>query len=216
MKNALNYLVWLLFAGVLLGGSAPIFAQEPISQPVSDSEALMDLQQTLNQLQSASGRFEQIIREQDGYLIDRQTGNFALQKPRLLHWKIAELDQLLVSDGEYLYLYDELFAQVIVRPWSSDPAANPAAILLDDIYLGDWAQVTRSGSSMILTPFGHTTSVREMRVAMNGVFPALLTLVDVTGQVTEIRFFDVQINQPQDAALFDFAMPADAEIIYEN
>ena len=96
-----------------------------------DEETIAEITQAIGQLQSAKGHFDQIIREQDGYLLDRQTGEFALQRPRKLSWRIAELDQLLVSDGEQMYLYDELFEQVIVRDWSSDPTINPAAILLD-------------------------------------------------------------------------------------
>ncbi len=192
-------------------------AQELPGQPQpGESEDTARLQQQLDAIQSASGQFEQMIREADGYLIDRQTGTFSLQKPRLLRWDISELDQLLVSNGETLYLYDELFQQVTVRNWSSDPLVNPAALLLDDIWLGDWAAVSHSGESWLIEPFGRTTSIREIRLQMQQGFPSLLLLEDFSGQVTEIRFSQVEQNIDLDSSQFSFEIRAGTEVIYDE
>ena len=197
--------------------AAWLAAQELPGQPQPvESEDTARLQQQLDAIQSASGQFEQMIREDDGYLIDRQTGTFSLQKPRQLRWDISELDQLLVSNGETLYLYDELFQQVTVRNWSSDPLVNPAALLLDDIWLGDWAAVSRSGESWLIEPFGRTTSIREIRLQMQQGFPSLLLLEDFSGQVTEIRFSQVEQNIDLDSSQFGFEIPAGTEVIYDE
>jgi outer membrane lipoprotein carrier protein len=181
-----------------------------------DEEAIAEITQAIGQLQSAKGHFEQIIREQDGYLLDRQTGEFALQRPRKLSWRIAELDQLLVSDGEQMYLYDELFEQVIVRDWSSDPTINPAAILLDDIQLEDWAAVEISGQGMKLTPLDGYSSILEIELVMTGQFPEILRLLDTTGQITEIRFSNLELDSELAPELFIFDIPSGTEVIYEN
>lgn len=181
-----------------------------------DEEAIAEITRSLSQLQSAKGHFEQIIREQDGYLLDRQTGEFAFQRPRKLSWQISELDQLLVSDGEQMYLYDELFEQVIVRDWSSDPTINPAAILLDDIQLEDWATVEISGQGIKLTPLDGYSSILEIELVMTGQFPELLRLLDTTGQITEIRFSNLDLEAELDPELFIFEIPSGTEVIYEN
>lgn len=204
---------WLFCIALLATVGMAAQAQEP---PPVDNPALLELQDQLEQLGSASGQFEQMIREQDGYLLDRQTGSFNLQKPRQLRWHIKELDQLLVSDGEVLYLYDELFQQVTLREWSSDPAVNPAAILLDDIWLGDWANVSKEAGSYLLQPFGRATSIRSIELQMEQGFPSVLRLEDFSGQVTEIRFSDVVLNEPQEASLFEFEIPAGVEVIYDG
>lgn len=169
----------------------------------------------LNGISSASGNFEQIVREQDGYVIDRQTGVFAIERPRLFRWQISELDQLLISDGQQIYLYDELFQQVIVRDWSSNPAVNPAAILLEDIYLEEWAAVEQDGQNYHLTPLESFGSILDLHLITNQGFPEMLSIVDATGQLTEIRFTQVELEVEHEDKLFDFEIPAGVEVIYE-
>ncbi len=172
----------------------------------------------LEGVESAAGEFEQIIREQDGYVVDRQTGSFVIQRPRQLRWQIAELDQLLISDGEQLYLYDELFQQVVIRQWSSNPAQNPAAILLEENDLQEWARIEQQGQNYLLTPFEDLGSILEVHLSFSTDsqdFPEQLTILDATGQTTEIRFSEVQINGEHPDELFRFQIPADVEVLYE-
>lgn len=174
--------------------------------------------QTLELLQgihSASGVFEQIIREQDGYVVDRQSGTFVIDRPRRLRWEINELDQLLVSDGSQLYFYDQLFQQVVVRDWSSNPALNPAAILLDQVDLEDWAEVERVANNYKLVPLKNFGSIQELNLTFSDEFPELLSLLDVTGQITEIHFSQVVLNKTNEDALFEFVMPEGVEVLYE-
>ncbi|MBT5331852.1 MAG: outer membrane lipoprotein chaperone LolA [Porticoccaceae bacterium] len=169
----------------------------------------------LQGIQSASGVFEQIIREQDGYLVDRQSGTFVIDRPRRLRWEINELDQLLVSDGSQLYFYDQLFQQVVVRDWSSNPALNPAAILLDQVDLEDWAEVERVGNNYKLVPLKNFGSIQELNLTFSDEFPELLSLLDVTGQITEIHFSQVVLNKTNEDTLFVFVMPEGVEVLYE-
>ena len=169
----------------------------------------------LQGIQSASGVFEQIIREQDGYLVDRQSGTFVIDRPRRLRWEINELDQMLVSDGSQLYFYDQLFQQVVVRDWSSNPALNPAAILLDQVDLEDWAEVERVGNNYKLVPLKNFGSIQELNLTFSDEFPELLSLLDVTGQITEIHFSQVELNKTNEDALFEFVMPEGVEVLYE-
>jgi len=169
----------------------------------------------LQGIQSASGVFEQIIREQDGYLVDRQSGTFVIDRPRRLRWEINELDQLLVSDGSQLYFYDQLFQQVVVRDWSSNPALNPAAILLDQVDLEDWAEVERVGNNYRLVPLKNFGSIQELNLTFSDEFPELLSLLDVTGQITEIHFSQVVLNKTNEDTLFEFVMPEGVEVLYE-
>lgn len=221
--NAKYFLIGLGIQAMLVTlGAAPALAQNssPATGPVSADrdagEHARQLQLQLEEIRSARGQFEQMIREADGYLLDRQTGTFSLQKPRLLRWEISELDQLLVSDGETLYLYDELFQQVTLRTWSSDPSVNPAAILLDDIWLGDWTAVSKQGETWILQPFGRATSISEIRLQLDQGFPAVLVLEDFSGQITEIRFSEVETNVELDADQFQFQIPPGVELLYDE
>lgn len=171
---------------------------------------------SLAELTSVSGQFVQEVREADGYLVDRQEGSFSLQRPRLLRWDVPAQDQLLISDGESIYLYDALFDQVTVRPWSSDPAVNPIALLLDDVYLADWAQVTEEGDEILIVPFGHQTNILQIRVRMEGNFPSSMTVGDTTGQVSEIYFIDVVHGVVIDPEQFQFQIPPGVEVIYSD
>ena len=192
--------------------SCLVLAQDNLESEIEISE----IESAIKALTTARGEFEQIIREQDGFVLDRQTGSFALERPRKLHWQISELDQLLVGDGEQLYLYDELFEQVIIREWSSDPSLNPAAILLEDIRLQDWARVESSNNSLKLIPTGSIAAILEIELVMDQGFPSRLTLLDTTGQSTEIRFSEVEQNIELEPELFIFDIPSGVEVIYED
>lgn len=196
----------------LLLSSCLVLAQDNLESEIEISE----IESAIKALTTARGEFEQIIREQDGFVLDRQTGSFALERPRKLHWQISELDQLLVGDGEQLYLYDELFEQVIIREWSSDPSLNPAAILLEDIRLQDWARVESSNNSLKLIPTGSIAAILEIELVMDQGFPSRLTLLDTTGQSTEIRFSEVEQNIELEPELFIFDIPSGVEVIYED
>ena len=122
----------------------------------------------------------------------------------------------MVGDGEQIYLYDELFKQVIIREWSSDPSLNPAAILLEDIQLQDWAVLESAGQRLTLTPKGNLAAILEIQLVMEGSFPSLLTMLDTTGQTTEIRFSNVDVDIELAPELFIFDIPSGVEVIYEN
>lgn len=198
----------------LVFASCITFAQDD-SGAAAEAE-ISEIESVISALTTARGEFEQIIREQDGYVLDRQTGSFALERPRKLHWQISELDQLLIGDGEQLYLYDELFEQVIIREWSSDPSLNPAAILLEDIRLQDWARVETAGNNLKLIPTGDIAAILEIELSMSQGFPTMLTLLDTTGQTTEIRFSEVEQNVELEPELFRFDIPSGVEVIYEE
>ena len=218
LLNLGRYLASCLGFSTLVLASCITFAQDDLDAGAETQKQtdISEIESVISALTTARGEFEQIIREQDGYVLDRQTGSFALERPRKLHWQISELDQLLIGDGEQLYLYDELFEQVIIREWSSDPSLNPAAILLEDIRLQDWARVETAGNNLKLIPTGDIAAILEIELSMSQGFPNMLTLLDTTGQTTEIRFSEVEQNIELEPELFRFDIPSGVEVIYEE
>src|SRR5690606_35806332 len=82
---------------------------------LADEQSLLELQRLLSQTRSLQGDFEQVTRDQDGQIVEENTGTFAIKRPGLLRWHIEEpFEQLLVSDGENLWVYDPDLEQVTI------------------------------------------------------------------------------------------------------
>ena len=107
----------LLFLAMLLPG-------------VAHATALERLEQFMSQTQSARGEFEQRIYDRNRRLIQQSSGTLAFLRPGKFRWSYAKpYPQLIVGDGERVWIYDEDLKQVTVRKLDAALGATPAALL---------------------------------------------------------------------------------------
>src|SRR5690606_21419429 len=100
----------------------------------ADEQSLLELQRLLSQTRSLQGDFEQVTRDQDGQIEEENTGTFAIKRPGLLRWHIEEpFEQLLVSDGENLWVYDPDLEQVTISTVDEQMQQNSALLLSSDL-----------------------------------------------------------------------------------
>ncbi|MFO0204684.1 MAG: outer membrane lipoprotein chaperone LolA, partial [Betaproteobacteria bacterium] len=88
------------------------------------------LRQFLSQTQAARGEFTQRVVARAGAAAQVSSGSFAFQRPGRFRWVYAKpYEQVIVGDGERLYLYDKDLNQVTVRKLAGALPASPASIL---------------------------------------------------------------------------------------
>ena len=87
--------------------------------------------------------------------------------------------------------------------------------MLDQVNLEDWAEVEQVGENYQLAPLKGFGSILEINLRLNSSFPEMLSILDATGQTTEIRFSEVEINTEHRDELFQFVMPPGVEVLYE-
>jgi outer membrane lipoprotein carrier protein len=173
----------------------------------------------MSQTQSAQGEFEQRIYDRNRRLIQQSSGKLAFQRPGKFRWTYAKpYPQLIVGDGERVWIYDEDLKQVTVRRLDTALGATPAALLAGN---NDAMQAfelkndaDREGLEWLTaTPRNKETTFERIRMGFSAVGLERMELTDAFGQTTLLRFIGLARNPSLDPGLFRFAPPPGADVI---
>lgn len=182
-----------------------------------------DLVEKLSGMQSIEGRFEQTILNQDGGRLQEARGTMLLTRGNRFHWHTQEpFEQIAVSDGTTLWVYDVDLEQVIEKPMGERVANTPALL-----FGGDPQQVTQAfnveeadrssrGVTYRLKPLADDPLFEVLEVTFRGNQPEMMRLEDALGQQTAIQFLDVILNGKVDASRFSFVAPDGADVIRQS
>ena len=221
MRNTLNLMVALClgFTGcVFAGGERAVKpAGEAEYTPLLD--AVAHLQQVLAPLISFSARFKQSVYAPDGYPLQYSSGELKVMRPGKIYWASeAPMEQLVIADGETLWIYDPDLEQVTIRPFQKDIANTPAVLFIGALdNLADYYQVTsetlQDTQQFTLIPVDRNSLYSKMGMGFSGTTPVSMDLWDSLGQRTAILFENPQLNPQIDQALFDFVPPQGVDIL---
>ncbi|KAB0549964.1 outer membrane lipoprotein chaperone LolA [Pseudomonas argentinensis] len=206
-------LIRLMLLAVLT--TASLFAH------ADDEAAVKRLTELLNQAQTITARFSQLSLDGSGTQLQETAGELALKRPGLFRWHTDEpMEQLLVSDGKQVWLYDPDLEQVTIQSLDQRLTHTPALLLSGDVsQIRENFEITfKEGGSVvdfILKPKSKDTLFDSLRLSFrNGVLNDM-QLIDSIGQRTNILFMSVKMNQPLDDKQFSFEIPEGADVIQE-
>jgi len=172
-----------------------------------------------NGLQSLSAGFEQRVYGDSGRLEETSSGTVKLQAPDLLHWQYREpFPQLIVADGERVWVHDRELDQITVREQRPASAETPLVVLTDPDRLEQQFKVDAAGVEdglawLELRPRDERSDFRQVRVGMREGSLQRMVLEDKLGQVTEIEFTNVRRNPELDAGVFEFEPPDGVDVL---
>ncbi len=164
--------------------------------------------------QAVVGKSQQGARE--------STGTFAFQRPGKFRWTYTTpFEQLIVGDGERLWVYDRDLNQVIVRKLDLALGSTPAALLAGDSALERNFDLADAGSSDGLEyveakPRSPDTGFERVRIGFADNAPRTMELKDTFGNVTTLTFGSFERNSQQDAGQFRFVPPKGADVVGEK
>jgi outer membrane lipoprotein carrier protein len=126
-------------------------------------------------------------------------------------------EQLIVSDGTTIWLYDRELEQVTVRAAGTALAGTPAMLLAGGVAIDEEFAVSDAGradglSWSVLRPRAEG-DFREVRLGFSAAGLQRMQLTDRLGQVTELEFSALERNPPLDAGLFRFTPPPGVDVI---
>ena len=185
-----------------------------------DQVAIARLTEMLNKAQTITGRFSQLTLDGSGTQLQETSGELALKRPGLFRWHTDEpMEQLLVSNGQKVWLYDPDLEQVTIQTLDQRLTHTPALLLSGDVSkISENFEITHKEGDVvdfILKPKAKDTLFDTLRLSFrNGVINDM-QLIDSVGQRTNILFLGVKMNQAIDAAQFDFKVPEGADVIQE-
>ncbi|WP_027961655.1 outer membrane lipoprotein chaperone LolA [Halomonas halodenitrificans] len=186
------------------------------------SEGAERLSHILEPMQTYAAAFEQQIIDASGQRLQEAQGNMWLSRPGRFRWEVdAPYQQLVVSDGDEVVLYDPDLEQATVQALDQRVTHTPALLLSgssDDLV--ENFDVTRSqqGSAerFLLLPKDPDTLFEELEMTFRGERLVGLEMVDSTGQRTAIAFREVDMNQSIADERFAFETPEGTDVIRDT
>jgi outer membrane lipoprotein carrier protein len=178
-------------------------------------ETLRDFVQTVR---SGQGRFTQTVTSPDGKRRKVSQGVFEFQRPNRFRFVYAKpFEQIIVADGQKVWMYDPDLNQVSVRRLSQALGATPAALLAGGSLDQDFelaAQPPRDGLEWVqATPRQRDGTIQTMRVGFRGKELAALEVLDPFGQRSLLQFPEFKAHAVVPPEQFRFTPPPGADLI---
>jgi outer membrane lipoprotein carrier protein len=214
----------LAFSLTLAGQSLANESVQVFSQPVATTtNAIKNLKQQLGLINSFSANFVQLTQDGLGNTLQRIEGFMQVAKPGKLRWKTEGIyEQLVISDGQSLWIYDADLEQVSIRDMANRLAETPALLLSGDVSeIGDNFIITQAPSDYSLTFILQPKDSSQLFDALELNFDKLnqqqlltqMIIRDASGQVTDINFSNVIKNPKLNDDIFSFDIPEDIDVI---
>jgi len=172
--------------------------------------------------QSARGEFEQKVFDRNRKLVQEAKGSFAFQRPDRFRWSYAlPSPQLIVGDGERLWIHDPDLNQVSVRRLGGALGATPAVLLAGRADIEKLFELSDAGMRdglewLEAKPRERDAGFERVRIGLGVADVQAMELVDAFGQTTLLRFTKIQRNPAIDPATFRFVPPKGADVVGET
>ena len=148
-------------------------------------------------------------------------GQVYFRKPGRMRWEFVEPEQLLVSDGKFLWLYQPSEKQVIKTPFESAFRSNtPASFLLgigriDQDFTVSLTNETQETYSLRLMPKKNPEAIGslDLEVTTKTFDIIQATITDPLGNTTRLWFSNINRKVPLKDALFLFTIPPGVDVV---
>lgn len=192
-----------------------------VAAHADDKTAITRLTDLLNQPKALTAHFSQLSLDSGGNQLQETKGDMAMQRPGLLNWHTdAPQEQIIVSDGKKVWLYDPDLKQVTIKPLDQRLSQTPALLLSGDISKISESFVISYKESggivdFVLKPKDKDTLFDSLRLSFRSGILNDMQLIDSVGQRTNILFTGVDNKANLDRSKFQFVIPPGTDVIEE-
>lgn len=183
--------------------------------------AVDQLHQFLSSTRTLKAEFSQMVIGKGGRKPQQSSGLVAISRPGKLRWDIQKpYPQLVVGDGEKIWIYDTELKQITVRKAGQAINGSPAALLSGNNDLEKNFTLKDVGEAEGMAwveamPKTSDSGFESVRLGFVGSDLKAMELHDSFGQTTHIRFSRLERNPVLPAATFKFTPPAGVDIVGE-
>jgi len=177
------------------------------------------LREFVRDTQTLRASFTQTAADNNGRVVQQASGELAIARPGKFHWSIDKpYQQLLVGDGERVWIYDPDLNQVVKRRNDQALGSTPAALLAgrDDVERAfEWRELpSHDGLDWLgATPRDRESTFSDIRLGFDASGLSALEIVDHFGRRTLIRLSAIERNPKLPPELFRFTPPKGADVI---
>jgi outer membrane lipoprotein carrier protein len=182
------------------------------------ADAVDTLKDFVRDVKTGSASFTQTVFSPDGAKKKTSSGSFEFARPNRFRFEYRKpFEQLIVGDGEKIWIYDADLNQASSRKFGHALGATPAAVLAGGSLDKDFdlaALPDGDGLAWVqATPKAKDGPVQALRVGFKGKQLAAIEILDGFGQRSLLQFSQVVANPPLNAESFRFKLPPGAEVI---
>ena len=186
----------------------------------SQAASLERFQSYVRTTQAAQGEFTQKVYDKSGKLVQDSRGSFAFLRPGRFRWSYVKPQQVIVGDGERVWIHDADLNQVTVRRVSRVLGATPAALLAGASDIANAFDLKEIGAKdglewLEARPREKEAGFDSVRLGLSTGGVEAMELLDHFGQTTVLRFSGVVRNPQIDPATFRFSPPRGADVLGE-
>jgi outer membrane lipoprotein carrier protein len=188
------------------------------SAGAAHADAVATLKDFVEQVKTGHAAFTQTVTSPDGAKKKTSSGTFDFSRPNRFRFVYAKpYEQLIVSDGQKVWIHDMDLNQVTARKFTAALGATPAAVLaggsLDkDFDLAplpprdglEWAEAR---------PKAKDGAFQSVRIGFKGRDLAAVEITDSFGQRSLLQFTQFQANAPVATDSFKFVVPKGVDVI---
>jgi outer membrane lipoprotein carrier protein len=199
--------------------SIPLFLAALCAPASAAESARAHLDTFAMDLRAVSAHFEQQAFDPKGGAGKTSRGDLALKAPRQFRWDtIAPYKQLIVADGEKVWIYDADLEQVSVRAQGTEEAHSPLTVLTDLSQLDRDFATSEQGEHDGLAWLRLKSKDKDPQFAyadlgFDAGGLARMRFEDALGDRTEIRFSDWKRNPQLPGDAFKFTPPKGVDIV---
>lgn len=178
------------------------------------------LQAFIADTRGAKAAFSQTQMDRKGKTISATAGKLSFQRPGRFRWEYEKpYEQVIVGDGEKLWVYDKDLNQVTVKKLDGALSSSPAALLAGSNEIEAHYQLNAKGVKGgldWLEAFPREESMfQKVRMGFKGNALDTMELYDHLGQITSIRFSKLEKNPNFANSVFSFTPPQGADVVTE-
>jgi len=176
------------------------------------------LENFLAKTQTLEAGFEQTLRTHEGEILQQTEGTFYLNRPGKFRWNYKKpYEQIIVSDGERIWIYDVELQQVTVQKQTDGLPATPMALLEDSSKLYQNYIVSPLDEQggvyrLKLTSKSKESDFGEIVVGLDAEGLRFMQLHDQFEQVTDIVFSGIITNSKLAKEIFEFIPPEGVDV----
>lgn len=206
MSNGGGMRLWLVCLALGLAASA------------AHADAVDSLRAFVRDVKSGQANFTQTVTSPDGARKKVSSGNFEFARPNRFRFAYTKpFEQLMVADGQKVWIFDADLNQASSRKLSQALGATPAAVLAGTALEPEFklanlptAQGLQWASA---TPRSAGSAFQELRVGFRGKELAAIEITDSFGQRSRLDFSGFVANVALPEARFEFKAPAGADVV---
>ena len=175
----------------------------------------------IEQTRSAKANFSQEVIDSNGSVQQQASGTVQFQRPGKFRWTYdVPYVQVIVGDGEKLWIYDKDLNQVTKRNLDKALGSSPAALLagaddVDQYFSLNAVGVKKKLDWLEVKPYDEDSLFEKVRMGFRGNTLEVMELHDHFGQKTTITFSNLQRNPKTSPDLYTFTIPKGADVVTE-